>query len=363
MKRLFRFTVSLLFFGFVVLSGQAEFSSLYVFGDGVCTTTNNESPPSIYYYGKRYSNGRVWIEVLAQRQGLVYESNKNWSFYGHYSRNLVTNVNNFAAPIDASNALFVVWVNDADFVDFMGTIFPSTNIVTWTNAINQSLSNHLKAITNLYHAKGARTFVLPNAVDITKIPQYSLIASAATKNFIRQRIINFNSAFSGNMMNQVKANCANITVFAPDIFTLFDNMVAHSPDYGLTNALYMGQTTDVLEDPLLSNKSTNGPGTNYIFWDAFDPTAKAHAVIADFVQQVISPVGITTMTALNGSSRLDLANVPIGLNGFVDGSTNFSNWTAVTNVTSTNATQSVVAPALGTLQFYRLRFPYAWSWP
>ena len=72
-----------------------------------------------------------------------------------------------------------------------------------------------------------------------------------------------------------------------------------------------------------------GPGTNYIWWDDEDPTAKVHEVMADVAQQLISPVRITNLTLLNGSNRLDVANMPIGLNGFVDGSTNLvlANWT------------------------------------
>ncbi len=50
--------------------------------------------------------------------------------------------------------------------------YTSNNIAIWTNAINQSISNHFTAITNLY-AKGVRTLVMPNAVDITEIPYYS----------------------------------------------------------------------------------------------------------------------------------------------------------------------------------------------
>lgn len=365
MRRLCKTSACLLLFGLVVFRGQAEFSSLYAFGDGVCTTTNNQTPfpYSTNYYGKRYSNGRVWIEVLAERQGLTYESNKNWSYYGHYSRNLVTNVNNFVAPPDASNALFIIWVNNADFVDFMGTIFPSTNIVTWSNAMNHSLSNHFRAVTNLYRAKGARTLVLPNAVDITKIPYYSLIASATSKSFIRQRVIDFNAAFGTTFINQIKANCPGVRIIVPDIFTLLDDILAHAADYGLTNALYNGQPTNVLEDPLLNNRSLTGPGTNYIFWDSLDPTAKAHAVIADVVQQIISPVQIGKITPLNGSNRLDATNVPMGLNGIVDGSTNFWNWTAVTHFNSTNTIQSVYVPTAAPMQFYKLRFPFAWSWP
>ena len=170
----------MLLFGPVVFAAQAAFTSLYVFGDGVCTTTNG--PGGSYYYGKRYCNGQVWVEVLAQRQGLTYESNKNWSYYGHYTSQLVTNVNNFAAP-DASNALFVVWCADADFVWNVQNY--GTNMTQWTNAINQSLTNHFKAITNLYHAKGARTLIMPNAVDLTKVPFY--LNYTNQQNFIRQR--------------------------------------------------------------------------------------------------------------------------------------------------------------------------------
>jgi len=381
--------LGVLLFGLAVCPAQATFSSLYIFGDGVSTTTNNTGGPANLYYGFRYSNGRVWVEVLAQQLGLTnnywystnnsnhlsytnlsasstnwsYSSN-NWSFYGDYSPVLVTNVRNFTAPVDASNALFIVWVNDADFVGDMGNIYPSTNIVTWTNAINQSLTNHWNIITNLYYAKGARTLIMPKAVDITEIPQYDSYP-AADKSFIRQRIIDFNIAFTA-LLNQARTSLPGITIYEPDFFALLDNILTNSAAYGLTNALYNGQSIDALEDPTLSNKSLNGPGTNYIFWDPYDPTAKTHAVLADVVQQLISPVQISQLTLLDDENQLDVVNMPIGLNGFVDGTTNLVpvNWTTVTSFNSTNATQTIFVPASDSPQlFYRLRFPFAWSWP
>ncbi len=66
----------------------------------------------------------------------------------------------------------MVWINNADFVNDMATIYPSTNNTTWNNAIAQSLNNHWSIINNLY-AKGARTIIMPNAVDITEIPVYA----------------------------------------------------------------------------------------------------------------------------------------------------------------------------------------------
>ena len=386
-KSVVRLTVGILLFGALVFPAQAVFTSLYIFGDGVCTTTNNTSGGT-NYWGKRFTNGRVWVEVLAQRQGLTNNSitnvnwslsSNNWSYFSinngtdyQSSSNLVRNLTSFNKPSDASNALFVVWVCDADFVDDMNdhnigdpsNSSHGTNIVAWTNAINQSITNHWKIVTNLYYAKGARTLVMPNAVDITEIPEYDLLVSSAQKSFVRQRVIDFNTAFV-TTLNQARTSLPGITIYEPDIFTLLDNVLTNAAAYGLTNALYLGQSIDALEDPLLTDKSLNGRGTNYIFWDYDDPTAKFHEVMADVVQQLISPVQITNLTLLNGSNQLDMADIPIGLNGFVDGSTNLvpGGWTSVTNINSTNATQTIFVPASAPLQFYRLRFPFAWSWP
>jgi phospholipase/lecithinase/hemolysin len=388
-KRLVGLTAGILLLGLVVSPAQAVFTSIRIFGDGICTTTNNPSAGQ-YYYGLRRTNGRVWVELLAQELGLTnnfwystnssnhvsynnlsasttnwsYSSN-NWSYYGNFSSNLVKTLTNYPAPPDSNTALFVIWVNDADFVNDMGTIYPNntTNITLWTNAVNQSLTNHWKVITNLYYAKGARTLIMPDAVDITEIPQYNGYPTA-DKRFIRQRIIDFNAGFAARL-NQARASLPGITIYEPDFFTLLDNILTNAAAYGLTNVLSDGQTTDVIENDSLTNKSLNGPGTNYIFWDAVDPTAKVHAIMAYAAQQLLSPVQFNQITTLNGSNQLTVGGLPIGLNGYVDGTTNLlpTSWTTVTNIVSTNATQTVVLPATDPMWFYRLRFPFAWTWP
>ena len=362
MKSLLRFTIC---FCLIVVLGdnhaRAAFTSFYVFGDSVSSTTNG--PGGQYYYstnGLRYSNGRVWVEVLAQRQGLTCDANKNWSYYGHNSASLVTQLATFPTPTNASSSLFVVWVNNADFVNDMGSIYPSLDTTTWANAINLSLTNHYKVITNLY-AKGIRTLIMPNAVDITKIPQYNFVATPS-KTFIRQRIIEFNAGLS-TIATNLTTNLTGLKIFVPDIFSLLDDVLIHSTNYGLTNALSLGQSIDALEDPTLSDLSLNGPGANYIFWDYQAPTAKFHAIIADHVQQLLSPAIISNITSVTTSNQLDLASLPVGRNGVVEISTNFVNWTTAAAVTSTNLNQSILVNAPGDQGFYRLRFPFLWTWP
>lgn len=341
--------------GPAVPSSEAAFESLYVFGDGVCSSTDNIYGGSLYYLDT-YCNGRVWVQVLAQRQGVTYDASKNLSYFGHYSFYLPTDVSQFSTT-NANTSLFVVWVNDADFVWDMQNIYPSTGLTTWSNALNTSLADHSQAITNLY-AKGARTLIMPNAVDITKIPQYSGLASD-DKSFIRQRVIDYNTAFAA-MLDQARASLPGVKIYMPDMFALFDDLVAHPANYGLVNP-----GTAALGDPNLTDYSFDGPGANYVFWDPFDPTAKVHEIAADTVQQLISPVNITNLVLLDGSNRLDVANIPIGLNGSVDGSSNLVSgaWTPMADIDSTNTTQAIFVPTPSPWQFYQLRFPFAWSWP
>jgi phospholipase/lecithinase/hemolysin len=361
--------VGLLLFGSAVFPAQAAFTTLYVFGDGISTTTNNTSGLP-YFYGKRYSNGRVWVEVLAQRQGLGansitnvnwFYSTNNWSYFYNSSTTLVANVSSFQAPSDASNDLFVIWVNCADL--WFPATYSGTSMNQWTNAINQSQTNHYKAVTNLYYAKGARILIMPNAVDLSTIPAFNTSVNA---NFIHLRCLDYNVAFS-NTLNRIQASCPNLVLYTPDFFTLLSNILAHPANYGVTNALGGGLSIDAVNAVNYGFPSAviNGFGTNFIFWDPQDPTAMVHAWMANLTQQLISPVLISNLTVFNGSNQLDMANVPIGQNGLVLGRTNLvlGNWTTNATFISSNATQSVFVMPSGPQWFYRLKFPYSWTWP
>ena len=319
------------------------------------------------YYGLRYSNGRVWIEVLAQRQGLTYDPNKNWSYFYNSSTTMLANVSSFQAPSDASNSLFVIWVNNADL--WFLAKYSGTTMSAWTSAINQSQTNHYNAVTNLY-AKGARTLVLPNAVDVSTIPAFNASASA---NFIHLRCLDYNVAFS-NTLNRIRASCPDLTLCTPDFFTLLTNLIAHPANYGLTNTLGSnGKSIDAVDamNNGFPSAATNGFGTNLIFWDPQDPTAMVHAWMANLVQRLISPAQISKITPFNGSNRLDLANVPIGQNGMVIGCTNLGMPGWKTNLLSngtnkfigTNTTQTIYVLSSSPAWYYRLSFPYSWTWP
>ncbi|HTY88517.1 MAG TPA: SGNH/GDSL hydrolase family protein [Candidatus Acidoferrum sp.] len=390
MKRILSCILSVLLLGSLVVPVQAAFNALYVFGDCISATTNNTSGLP-FYYGQRYSNGRVWVEVLAQRQGLTFDNNKNWSYFYNSSTTLVANVTSFQPPADVGNDLFVIWVNCADL--WFPAYNSGVNMASWTSAINTSQTNHFKAVTNLY-AKGVRTLVMPNAVDVSTIPAFNTSVNAS---FIHQRCVDYNFAFS-NTLNRIRAACPNLRLYTPDFFALLTNLLTYPASYGLINIYGNGKVIDAVDAvnygyPAAVN---NGFGTNAIFWDPQDPTAMVHMWMANLTQQLISPVQISGIALFNGSNRLDLANVPVGQDGLVLGSTNLGPWIWTTNAgfASTNPVQSVfvltslpaqpslplftpndgppMPPGNGeiggtnippTMQLYRLQFPYAWTWP
>lgn len=349
-----------LFSGILLVPAHAAFSSLYIFGDALSSTTDNPQIGPLYY-GKRYSNGRVWVEVLVQRQGLAYEASKNNSYFDHNSAELAAQINSFPPPPNASTSLFIVWVCNADTFD-AAISDPPYNASQWAAANSQAQTNHLQIITNLY-ARGVRTLILPNAVDISRIPTFN---QSPLTNVMRNGCIAYNVAFS-NTINQARALRPDLKIYAPDFFGLLNGALTNAAKYGLINVTYNGFSlaATLANQNGFPNAATNGYGTNYIFWDPQNPTAKFHAVMADVVQQLISPVQITAITPFAGSNQLEVVNLPVGLNGFADGVVDMSltNWTSLKSFPSTNTTQAVFVTSASPQWFYRLRFPYAWSWP
>jgi phospholipase/lecithinase/hemolysin len=382
MKRLLQSAIGVLLFGLVVIPAHAGFKSLYVFGDALSATADATAPQNQYFYGQRWSNGRVWVEVLAQRQGLTYNAANNNSYWNHTSAQVVTDVKNFTAPAGVANSLFIVWVCNADTFDAATAPAPLT-ATQWQATNNLSQANHLQIITNLY-AKGVRYLILPNAVDLSEIPAFSAGTFAPA---IHAGCVDYNARFATTIA-QAQALCPGLTIYTPDFFTLLNNVLKNPANYGLTNALSpKGFSMDAYDDAALPTLNTNGPGTNFIFWDRQDPTAEFHEVIADVALQIISPVQIGQITALVGTNQLDIVNLPVGLNGYVDATTNLTSpWSALQQISSSSPALSILVPTpaantvvsadsggfglppggtpvLTAVQFYRLHFPYAWSWP
>lgn len=399
-KSLIQFTLVVSLTCLTVFSTQAAYTSLHVFGDSISTTATNSGAGPLFY-GKRYSNGRVWVEVLAQMQGIPFDPAKNVnSFFGNTSDKMLAQVKAFARPADAAQALVVIWVNNADL--YYPALDSSPSLQKFNAVITVALTNQFKALTNLY-SKGIRTIVMPNVVDISTVPQFNTYYNQT--NLFSQASKSYNNGFYA-MLENVRKGYPDLKIIVPDFFSLLNNMLSRPQDYGLVNAKYnQGHgllSIDALSSPALADNSLNGPGASYIFWDPTDPTAKVHYIMASVAQQLVSPVRIDGLTQINGSNRLDLVNLPLGMDGSLENTTNLtqSSWATVASFSSTQSAQSVYVPTpplpadffvdyggggytggppapgsggtststnsipfKSAAQFYRLQFPYRWVWP
>ncbi len=263
---------------------SAQINAVYAFGDGVCTTTDNNSSTPALYFGKRFCNGSVFIEELADWQGLSYFPARNNSYFGHDSADLKDNIDAFDPPGNVATSLFVVWVANADFVEFSQVNAPpysNADKPAWDNFIEDSVTRHKQSLTKLYN-KGVRILVMPNAVDISATPGYQL--SSSDSNFIRQRAVQFNALFKSEML-ALAATKPGLALYLPDTFKFFEDVLDDPAAFGLINPQVGGHSIDAITN--LGNPSLNGPGANYVFWDYVHPTAKFQKKLSNLIEDLI----------------------------------------------------------------------------
>ena len=358
-----------------ILATQATagFSSIYAFGDGVCTTTADLEPANLFYGPagqKRYCNGRIWIEVMSGWQGVTYDGAKNVSDYGHLSSELVADLNALGNPADAATSLFIIWCCDADFVDMAtNSLPPYTSQVPWNDMINQSIIDHTNAVNSLY-AKGVRTIVMPNAVNIASIPLFNSF-DPDDRNFIRDRVIQFNAQFETAMSNLMAIN-SGLKIIRPNVFAFFEQVLLSPTVYGLVNPTPTELEPDINAATVVlpgASAIAGSPGSNYVFWDYWHPTARFQMHLAAFIQQIITPVKVSSISLSGANVNLQVANIPLGRAGSILGSANLQPPWAVDQainesfVEGGSTTKTYTFAASGLKRFYRAAFPVVWVWP
>jgi hypothetical protein len=237
-----------------------------------------------------------------------------------------------------------------------------------TNAWSEGISNamvNVSSVVDVLYSQGVRTLILPNSVDISKVPFFNYTAGslgadtntvAPLVTSVHAQVAQFNAALAVTI-NQLRAKYPELTLYAPDFYSQFDFLFTHPAVYGVAKT-----NIDALEDTSLADKSFNGPGANYLFWDYLHPTTRVHAAVADFVQQIVSPAPrISQLTPQGGSDRFALENLPAGRTGSLESTTNLLNpagWTARASIVVTGATQTVriSTNGLGNPCFFRLQF-------
>jgi phospholipase/lecithinase/hemolysin len=242
-------------------------------------------------------------------------------------------------------------------------VSPYGDLEPWTQLAGASLVDHLIALDTLY-SKGAREVVMPLAVDVMNIPFFINFAQS-DRAFARSRIIEYNAQFKAIMLGFM-ASHPDLIIHIPDTFTFFEQVLANPGKYGMINPSPDEGNAGGLDsgDPAL-----NGAGAQYVFWDEYHPTARFQMHLAAFIQQIISPIKVNSISLTGGNIDLQLVNIPLGRAGSILGSANLQPpWAQDLPINEPfvdggSTTKTYTFPANGSKRFYRAAFPVVWTWP
>ncbi|PWU04278.1 MAG: hypothetical protein C5B43_04835 [Verrucomicrobia bacterium] len=269
-----------------------NFNGMVTFGDSLSCTGNacihavKPAPICNLFPQGRFTNGDVWIEVLAEKLNLPrpkpsliggfnfayggatsgWEKSPNLLNVGHQIEDYLNRVKNKADP----NSLYIVWVGGNDIKN---------------KVIPRSLIPNLrKHITELAKA-GAKVFLIPNYPPLQKTPTAKGVTSLfgmglellgkhlefENMDGFQERVVDFadSVADSGiqNLNKQLKTmlreleRTLQITIYHFDTYHLFHEVTENLSDWGLSENdhlyLYDGFHPSALVHEIVGNEAFN----------------------------------------------------------------------------------------------------------
>lgn len=280
----------------ISVSAQASFSSLVVFGDSLSDTGNIYAAtggfvPGSPYDSGRFSNGPLYIDVLADHLGLSSGNSlaggSNFAYGGakvvpdgsstpSLSQQYDTYIG--SAGVADSNALYVVFGGAND-------LFNSTTAVE-----AEAAANGIVAIVGELVSAGAQHILVPNLPDLSSTPGNLGDVD------IGDRTLQFNTSLSQGL-----SNLGNTGIILLDVYSILGDAIADPASYGFSNvteACYLGGLAGgglVCADP-----------DSYIFWDSVHPTAAGHQILGDNAFAAVTPVPLPSALGLFVSGLLVL---------------------------------------------------------
>ncbi|MBT8422616.1 MAG: SGNH/GDSL hydrolase family protein [Gammaproteobacteria bacterium] len=286
--------------------GRPQFSNFYVFGDslsdpgnvftltGMTAVAPFEPIPSAPYRSKRFTNGRVWVERLANWMGVPKGGRPAFlrpNKFGNYALGgsragpsdnplftlngqvdtFLNNVGGEASP----NALYIIWFGGNDVRDALVAASSDPTFATSEAIIAAGVQAEVAGISKLY-AAGARKFLILNAPNVALTPAVTSQGPAAVGGALLLSQA-FNDGLSG-ALDFVEASAPGIEIYRFDVFALLSDIAADPAAFRLRNIVDACLEFFVVEDPVCKRPN------RFLFWDAIHPTRFTHRTLAKEVK-------------------------------------------------------------------------------
>lgn len=264
--------------------------TVYVIGDSLSDTGNSYlryaslwpwifSPP---YAVPRFSNGPMWPDYLGNAIGatispVVYggtnyslagatNSPENYLSFDPYATGFAM-VDRFLTSKGSADprAIYVVWLGTND-------IDPPDAFTEWN-------FEQLAAMVGRLHAAGARNFLIPNLMDVGKLPVIMGLGDPTYAQQLSEMTVLFNQLVAG-----LQARFPDATIRIADVYRLKTTIDRHPRVFGFTNT-----TESCYKAVALGGDGSVCPHPDrYWFWDHAHPTTRGHKLLASlFVLELL----------------------------------------------------------------------------
>jgi thermolabile hemolysin len=261
-------------------------TELYVFGDSLSDTgmvfraTGGMYPPNPNYFQGRYSNGRVWIEYLAESLHLSSKQTNNFAYGGSttgsvgnsYVPSLLNQVESFTQTHQQTNAdaLYVLWAGANDYLQGVNSAtIPVKNLTTAINSLTDV---------------GAKKILVGNLPDLGQLPATRNSANSVNLSALTQ-------AHNQGLRRSLKIlsqQHSNVEIVQLDANTMYRDAITNPTAFNFTN---------VISSCLAGDRACSNPD-QFLFWDGIHPTAAAHRIIGKTAFSTIQEAGMVNSRSM-----------------------------------------------------------------
>lgn len=257
-------------------SASSSHTQIVAFGDSLSDNGNYFAsasfPPSPYWQG-RFTNGRVWVEQLANHLGLDAAAIEDRAV-GFAPTADVLNLQVLpwltASGAADPNALYTYWAGANDLFDLLASGGDPQLV------IGGAMQNTADALLALL-ASGAQRIVVLNLPDLSLTPFARELGPPAQLQ-IQQLTQGYNAALAQTLSALEFAT--GFDFVEVDAFALIQELDAAPQDFGLK---YAGERALSATGDLAQRTE------NFLFWDHVHPTARGHSFV---MGEVLAQLGV-----------------------------------------------------------------------
>ena len=257
--------------------------------------------PSYGIGGHHFSNGRVWVEVLAQDMKLTKWAKPAWRnpTFGNYAVgygrarefkwdplpsledqvDAWADVNGYCTG-DPDNPMYdTLFIVDSAYFDFLDFVYGGQDPFVVLDEMTTAIQAAIERLRNCGAYNVLFAFIPPlESAPLPPPPTAQATQSASLSAYYNYMLL------QPRIVDHFSTGPDKINITTVDLFWLVGAMLNQPEAFGLTNVTDSCITFGVIEGAICKNRD------EYLFWDPLHPTKNVHAMIAEAALAALPPL-------------------------------------------------------------------------